>query len=210
MKKVFIISALTLMSVAMFGQAEEIAKAYAKEQIKVWVNDRDVKRFFEKSDVTPNYLYSVIENDAVHGECLSKQKRVVEINENDDAKITTEKYINYSHIVSFSNYVEKCYNRGINLPDIYISVYLNDNMEVQGIEMRVSGYKGYYKAENTFGKYYNISDGIQFTTKAETSELSAEYDEEGDWFTLSGEYLSEKPTTSGVYVHNGRRTIIKK
>ena len=29
------------------------------------------------------------------------------------------------------------------------------------------------------------------------------------WYTLDGRKLSKKPTASGVYINNGRKTVIK-
>jgi len=40
-----------------------------------------------------------------------------------------------------------------------------------------------------------------------TGEIS--FDDKGDWYTISGNRLSEKPSKTGVYIHNGKKVIIK-
>jgi hypothetical protein len=31
----------------------------------------------------------------------------------------------------------------------------------------------------------------------------------GEWYDLSGRRLSEKPSTKGLYIHNGRKEVVK-
>ena len=33
--------------------------------------------------------------------------------------------------------------------------------------------------------------------------------EDGEWYTLQGLKIGKKPTTAGVYIHNGRKVVIK-
>ena len=33
--------------------------------------------------------------------------------------------------------------------------------------------------------------------------------ESGDWFTLDGKKLSDKPSAKGIYIHNGTKVVIK-
>ena len=203
MKKVFIISALTLMSVAMFGQAEEIAKAYAKEQIKVWVNDRDVQYFFDQYvKKTPKYLYNILKEEAVYTEYPSMTRKVIETIE--ESLFPFEKkttYLNYCHVVKFSDYEDS------KRTNIDILVYFADNMEIAGIELKLTE----RLIQKTFSKYNHSYMSFETVIDGEMAEMAEmiEQSEEGDWITRSGEHLSEKPTTSGVYIHNGRRTIIK-
>jgi hypothetical protein len=31
----------------------------------------------------------------------------------------------------------------------------------------------------------------------------------GEWYTISGLQLSQKPTAKGIYIHNGHKVVIK-
>ena len=48
----------------------------------------------------------------------------------------------------------------------------------------------------------NDTTGITNTTDTLT-------DDDGSWYTVNGHKLSEKPTRKGMYIHNGRKVVVK-
>ena len=57
------------------------------------------------------------------------------------------------------------------------------------------------------GNYYQFIINDPNTTNIE--ETIALDDKNGEWFDLNGRRLSGKPNSKGVYIHNGRKHIIK-
>ena len=95
-------------------------------------------------------------------------------------------------------------------------------------------YKLTYSNDNAnFGWYWGAADGAAFTSPAHKAWLalpassSAPFlglpgwedttgivpvgvdSENGEWYTLQGLKIGKKPTTKGVYIHNGRKVVIK-
>jgi hypothetical protein len=42
-----------------------------------------------------------------------------------------------------------------------------------------------------------------------TTNLTIFTNSDGAWYTLDGRKLDQQPTAKGVYIHNGRKTVIK-
>lgn len=94
-------------------------------------------------------------------------------------------------------------------------------------------YKLTYSNDNAnFGWYWGAANGAAFTSPAHKAWLalpasSAPFlglpgwedttgiapvgvdSENGEWYTLQGLKIGKKPTTKGVYIHNGRKVVIK-
>ena len=48
----------------------------------------------------------------------------------------------------------------------------------------------------------------EYVTKVETVETS-ETDDSAPWYTINGTLLTEKPTAAGIYIHGGKKVIVK-
>ena len=59
--------------------------------------------------------------------------------------------------------------------------------------------------------YYDIdgSDGTTALREVKSEGVKGEKWGDGEWFTLQGRRLSAKPTESGLYLHNGKKVVIK-
>ena len=62
-------------------------------------------------------------------------------------------------------------------------------------------------SSNAPGFTWVYDDGV--TTKIGTTNLTHFTNSEGAWYTLDGRKLDKQPTAKGVYIHNGRKTVIK-
>ena len=91
----------------------------------------------------------------------------------------------------------------------------------------------YSNSDDNFGWYWGAANGAAFTSPAHKAWLalpassSAPFlglpgwedttgiapvgvdSESGEWYTLQGLKIGKKPTTKGVYIHNGRKVVIK-
>ncbi len=90
----------------------------------------------------------------------------------------------------------------------------------------------YSNSDDNFGWYWGEANGAAFTSPAHKAWLalpasSAPFlglpgwedttgiapvgvdSENGEWYTLQGLKIGKKPTTKGVYIHNGRKVVIK-
>ena len=90
----------------------------------------------------------------------------------------------------------------------------------------------YSNSDDNFGWYWGAANGAAFTSPAHKAWLalpasSAPFlglpgwedttgivpvgvdPENGEWYTLQGLKIGKKPTTKGVYIHNGRKVVIK-
>ena len=104
-------------------------------------------------------------------------------------------------------------------------------------EVETTGGEKYYKltysnSDDNFGWYWGAANGAAFTSPAHKAWLalpasSAPFlglpgwedttgivpvgvdSENGEWYTLQGLKIGKKPTTKGVYIHNGRKVVIK-
>ena len=57
---------------------------------------------------------------------------------------------------------------------------------------------------------YNISFGDGETTGIISTTNFTNYTNSADaWYTLDGRRLSQKPSRAGVYINNGKKTVIK-
>ena len=61
---------------------------------------------------------------------------------------------------------------------------------------------------------FNIDFGEGETTEMEPPTISPEGESTeasslGGWYTINGRKLQNKPTTKGLYIHNGRKTVVK-
>lgn len=71
------------------------------------------------------------------------------------------------------------------------------------------------KATNSYGTAWFDNDGlwyrIYFSTVASTgiNNITAAQDTSGVWYTLDGRSMDRIPETKGIYIHNGRKVIIK-
>lgn len=57
----------------------------------------------------------------------------------------------------------------------------------------------------TFDEFGGIATGVE---KVEGTSSPAQYGNEG-WYTINGQKLSGKPTTSGLYIINGKKVVVK-
>ena len=72
---------------------------------------------------------------------------------------------------------------------------------------------------NACRAYFQLDDGqqarefvVNFGDEMATSVLTAQclmLDEADAWYSLDGRKLSKKPTAKGLYIHNGRKIVIK-
>ena len=64
----------------------------------------------------------------------------------------------------------------------------------------------------SFAEHYNwisetvVPTGIRENIMADNQRLNQDGDK---WYTLDGRRLSSRPTTSGVYIHNQRKVVVK-
>lgn len=76
-------------------------------------------------------------------------------------------------------------------------------------------YLTYSGTAGTRGESLPDRIGVRFVSRGDDggttgiSDLPARMTGDGDWFDLSGRRLGGKPAAKGVYIHNGRKTIIK-
>jgi hypothetical protein len=75
---------------------------------------------------------------------------------------------------------------------------------------------------NAFRAYFHLADGANarafvlnfdeldgVTTTVEDTKFYTQSSKQSEWFTLEGAKLSKQPTKKGLYIHNGRKHIIK-
>lgn len=57
----------------------------------------------------------------------------------------------------------------------------------------------------------NLQSSIQLNWDDEATDFTPVFspEDEGSWYDLNGRKLSHKPTAKGIYIHNGRRVVIK-
>ena len=89
----------------------------------------------------------------------------------------------------------------------------NDVVLPEGMEMTIGKdkYKGTISAEVINGsKGFSVGAGSENPTMIENvqSEWNASQSREG-WFALDGVHLTDKPTEKGIYIHNGRKVLVK-
>lgn len=92
--------------------------------------------------------------------------------------------------------------------DVENDVELPDGMEMTIGEEK---YTGTISAEVINGsKGFSVDAGSENPTMIENvqSEWNASQSREG-WFTLDGVHLTDKPTEKGIYIHNGRKVLVK-
>jgi hypothetical protein len=47
------------------------------------------------------------------------------------------------------------------------------------------------------------------TTNISTTNFTNDTNVNSDWYSLDGSRLNGKPTTKGIYIHNGNKVVIK-
>ena len=58
-------------------------------------------------------------------------------------------------------------------------------------------------------KWNNEGDGTTALREVKSEGVKGEKWGDGEWFTLQGRRLSAKPTNPGLYLHNGKKVVIK-
>ena len=97
--------------------------------------------------------------------------------------------------------------------DVYV---LNKGSQGVGFyKLSDTGHIGAHKAYLTYSgsalvrKFFGFSETTAIETDIETVAQPSASDNDGAWYTLSGVRLQDKPTKSGVYIHNGRKEAVK-
>lgn len=77
-------------------------------------------------------------------------------------------------------------------------------------EYQVQGVKGSATSEwSPIAKFTTLEAGITTGLEAiDNGQLTIDNANDG-WFTIDGQKLSGKPTKKGIYIHNGRKTVLK-
>ena len=77
-------------------------------------------------------------------------------------------------------------------------------------EMTINTFRAYFKLNLEGGssaiKAFNLSFGDE---EMGIKEICTSSNSSNTWYTLDGRRLNEKPTTSGIYIHNGRKVVFK-
>ena len=119
-----------------------------------------------------------------------------------------------------------------------VAAYTGTNLMFgSDVETTTTGGDKYYKltyssSGTNFGWYWGAANGIAFSSPAHKAWLALpasgapsflglpDWDttgivpvgvnpEDGEWYTLQGMKVGKKPTTAGVYIHNGKKFVIK-
>ena len=76
-----------------------------------------------------------------------------------------------------------------------------------------SAYRWIIRKTNKFGGTAAYAPAMQFFDGEETTGImnvnDNDNDNESSWYSLDGMKLFEKPTQKGVYIHNGKKVVIK-
>ena len=84
----------------------------------------------------------------------------------------------------------------------------NDSFNINAFRAYFELGKGYFFGTSTSNvKEIVLNYGDENTTKI--SWLSEESDKSDNWYSLDGIRMSKKPSTKGIYIHNGRKVVIK-
>ena len=66
-----------------------------------------------------------------------------------------------------------------------------------------------YKASDVWGMFEKIVPLTEAETAITTPHSADEADEEGGWWTLDGVQMKGKPTQKGIYLHHGKKVMVK-
>lgn len=92
-------------------------------------------------------------------------------------------------------------------------IYDNNEQNVmtttQVAAAKAKGWTPYY-----YGKYYDDTnwhpyEGVDPATAITAVGADTDADDGEPWYTLGGSQLSEKPTVAGIYIHGGRKVVVK-
>ena len=84
----------------------------------------------------------------------------------------------------------------------------NDSFNINAFRTYFELGKGYFFGTSTSNvKEIVLNYGDENTTKI--SWLSEESDKSDNWYSLDGIRMSKKPSTKGIYIHNGRKVVVK-
>jgi hypothetical protein len=91
-----------------------------------------------------------------------------------------------------------------------MSVVFNENEQnvmttTQVAAARAKGWRPYYTEDGTNWKEY---PGVDPSTGVNNVEAS-DADDSAPWYTINGVKLAEKPTAPGIYIHGGKKVIVK-
>ena len=78
------------------------------------------------------------------------------------------------------------------------------------VERTLYAFRAYFQFGSsvlTSAPVFTLDFGSDATTLI--GSLPADLTGDGEWYTLQGLKIGKKPTTTGVYIHNGRKVIIK-
>ena len=94
------------------------------------------------------------------------------------------------------------------------NAYVLNKKESHGVgfyRLSDSGHIGACKAYLTYSGSANAREffGFSEATAIETVAQPSDSETVGAWYTLSGVRLQGKPTQSGMYIHNGRKEVLK-
>ena len=92
-------------------------------------------------------------------------------------------------------------------------VLYNDKFVKVTTGTRILSQKCYLKLNTSSGtrSYYDIdgSDGTTALREVKSEGVKGEKLADGEWYTLQGRKFTTKPTKPGLYIHNGKKVVIK-
>ncbi len=95
--------------------------------------------------------------------------------------------------------------RGCTLRIKYYENEQNVLTTTQVAAAKAKGWTPYYTEDGTNWKEY---PGVDPSTGVNNVEAS-ETDDSAPWYTINGTLLSGKPTEKGIYIHNGKKVLVK-
>ena len=91
-----------------------------------------------------------------------------------------------------------------------MSVVFNENEQnvmttTQVAAAKAKGWIPYYTEDGNVWKEYA---GVDPSTGVNNVE-AADADDSAPWYTINGVELTEKPTIPGIYIHGGKKVVVK-